>query len=73
MLFHLQDDGSLLLSLQETSFSIPNFNTVKASDIIRFVPTSLGKKTQGNFEWYFDGSDVGLGSEEGIGCYWLYH
>ena len=64
--FHLQNDGSLLLSLQEKSFAIPNFDTVKASDIVRFLPTSLGKTTQGNFEWYFDGSDVGLSNAEGI-------
>ena len=64
--FHLQSDGSLLLSLQKDVFTIPSFATVRASDIIKFTPTSTGENTQGNFEWYFDGSDVGLGSSEGI-------
>ncbi len=64
--FHLQNDGSLLLSLQDANFSIPSFDIVQASDIVRFLPTSLGEMTQGNFEWYFDGSDVGLSSVEGI-------
>ncbi len=64
--FHLQPDGSILLSLEQSSFVIPNFGTVRASDIVRFIPTSLGETTQGSFEWYFDGSDVGLGSAEGI-------
>ena len=64
--FHLQPDGSLLLSLEQSSFSIPNFGTVRASDIVRFIPISLGNNTQGSFEWYFDGSDVGLSSAEGI-------
>ena len=27
---------------------------------MRFVPTSLGATTAGAFQWYFDGSDVGL-------------
>jgi len=30
------------------------------SDIVRFVPTSLGASTAGSFVFYFDGSDVGL-------------
>lgn len=30
------------------------------SDIIRFAPTSLGATTAGTFSLYFDGSDVGL-------------
>ncbi len=29
-------------------------------DIIRFLPTSLGENTAGTFQWYLDGSDVGL-------------
>ncbi len=64
--FHLQPDGNILLSLKKDSFAIPGFATVRASDIVRFVPTSTGTNTQGSFEWYFDGSDVGLGSAEGI-------
>ncbi len=52
-------DGSLLLSL-ETAATVGSLGTVDDSDIIRFVPTSLGATTAGSFEWYFDGSDVGL-------------
>ena len=33
---------------------------VDDSDIVRFVPTSLGETTSGSFEWVLDGSDVGL-------------
>ena len=64
--FHLQPDGSLLLSIQKDVFTISGFATVRASDIVRFIPTSTGDNTQGSFEWYLDGSDVGLGSSEGI-------
>ncbi|MCG8531542.1 MAG: hypothetical protein MI749_12870, partial [Desulfovibrionales bacterium] len=32
-----------------------------------FIPTSLGADTAGTFEWYLDGSDVGLsGAKEDI-------
>lgn len=57
--FHLLDDGSILLSVS-TDGSIPDAGNVDDSDIIRFVPTSLGETTAGTFELYFDGSDVGL-------------
>ena len=57
--FDLLPDGSLLLSL-EAAGSVPGLGTVDDSDIVRFVPTSLGSTTAGVFEWYFDGSDVGL-------------
>ena len=63
---HLQSDGSLLLSLSNSSFEVPGFATVRASDIVKFIPTSTENNTQGSFEWYFDGSDVGLSSSEGI-------
>lgn len=33
---------------------------VDDSDIVRFIPTSLGRNTAGSYEWYFDGSDVDL-------------
>ena len=57
--FALLDDGSLLLSL-DSSATVPGLGSVDDSDIIRFVPTSTGTSTAGSFEWYFDGSDVGL-------------
>jgi hypothetical protein len=34
--------------------------TLDDSDIVRFVPTSLGANTAGSFDFYFEGSDVGL-------------
>ena len=52
-------DGSLLLALSGSQ-NLPGLNGVTANDVIRFVPTSLGDDTVGTFEWYVDGSDVGL-------------
>ena len=52
-------NGSLLLSLGAAQ-TVPGLGKVTPQDIIRFVPTSLGTNTAGTFEWYLDGSDVGL-------------
>lgn len=52
-------DGSILLSFTAAA-SIGSLGTVDDSDIVRFVPTSLGANTAGSFSLYFDGSDVGL-------------
>ena len=57
--FHFLDDGSILLSLVGGT-TIPDVGSVDDSDIVRFIPTSLGNTTAGTFELYFDGSDVGL-------------
>ena len=57
--FHVLDDGSILLSFVGAT-TIPDVGSVDDSDIVRFIPTSLGANTSGNFELYFDGSDVGL-------------
>ena len=38
----------------------PSGTSVDDSDIVRFTPTSLGANTAGSFNFYFDGSDVGL-------------
>jgi len=38
----------------------PNGTLVDDSDIVRFVPVSLGSTTSGSFIFYFDASDVGL-------------
>ena len=57
--FELMSDGSLLLSL-DASFSVSGLGTVADADIIKFVPTSTGSTTAGTFQWFFDGSDVGL-------------
>lgn len=59
--FAIQSDGSILLSVVSET-SLPDVGSVDDSDIVRFVPTSLGSNTAGTFEWYFDGSDVGLSS-----------
>ena len=56
--FAFMDDGSILMS-----FSTPRRFAgywIDDSDIIRFIPESLGSDTKGTFEYYFDGSDVGL-------------
>jgi hypothetical protein len=57
--FALMPDGSILISL-DAAATISGLGTVDDSDIIRFIPTSLGANTAGTFAWYFDGSDVGL-------------
>jgi hypothetical protein len=56
---HRLADGSFLLSLERAQ-SIGTLGTVDDSEMIRFVPTSLGETTAGTFEKYFDGTDVGL-------------
>lgn len=59
--FEVQADGTLLLSL-DAAANVAGLGTVADADIVRFIPTSLGANTTGSFEWYFDGSDVGLSS-----------
>lgn len=57
--FYLMPDGSILLNLG-ADVTVGTLGTVDNSDIIRFIPTTLGANTAGSFQWYFDGSDVGL-------------
>jgi uncharacterized repeat protein (TIGR01451 family) len=57
--FAFLEDGSILMSLNRNQ-RIAGLGRVQDSDILRFIPTSLGADTAGSFEWYFDGSDVGL-------------
>lgn len=57
--FDRMPDGSLLLSLGAAQ-NVTGLGKVMPQDIIRFVPTALGANTAGTFEWYLDGSDVGL-------------
>lgn len=57
--FALTTDGRLLLSL-DTPHHFPGLGTVDDSDIVKFIPTSLGEQTAGRFVWHFDGSDVNL-------------
>jgi len=51
-------DGSILLSF--TVAGTVGGVAMDDSDILQFVPTSLGSTTAGTFSMYFDGSDVGL-------------
>ncbi|MCB0186414.1 MAG: hypothetical protein KDE31_19235, partial [Caldilineaceae bacterium] len=55
--FHLESDGTLLLSF-EVPTTLADVGAVDRSDIVRFTPTSLGETTAGSFSWLFDGSDV---------------
>jgi hypothetical protein len=57
--FHLEDDGTLLLSLALAA-TLPGAGAVEAADIVRFTPTQLGATTTGTFTMLLDGSDVGL-------------
>ncbi|MEZ4616907.1 MAG: hypothetical protein R2867_15575 [Caldilineaceae bacterium] len=58
--FYLEDDGSLLFSLDRNK-TLPGISEeVDDSDVVRFIPTSLGETTAGSFVLYFDGSDVEL-------------
>jgi len=61
--FELQTDGTLLMSF-DTDFILSGFGAVDDSDIVRFVPTSTGNSTAGTWQWYFDGSDVGLSTND---------
>ncbi len=66
--FHVRANGSVLMSFDTNNFSVPgltggpNGTTVEDRDIILFTPTSTGSTTAGSFSFYFDGSDVGLGT-----------
>ena len=57
--FVFQTDGSILMTLNSGT-TVPGVGAVDDSDIVRFMPTSLGPNTAGTFSFYFDGSDVGL-------------
>ncbi|MFN8486196.1 MAG: LamG-like jellyroll fold domain-containing protein [Caldilineaceae bacterium] len=57
--FAFLPDGSILLSFANP-VNIPGLGRVDDSDLVHFIPTTLGSKTSGRFEFYFDGSDVGL-------------
>jgi len=57
-------DGSLLLSF-DVAQEVGTLGMVDDSDIVRFIPSSLGSTTAGGFEWYFDGSDVELTTDGG--------
>lgn len=52
-------NGSILMSLAAGQI-VPGLGKVMPHDIIRFIPTALGDTTAGTFQWFLDGSDVGL-------------
>lgn len=52
-------NGRILLSF-DVATTITGPGSVDDSDIVEFTPTSLGATTAGTFAFYFDGSDVGL-------------
>jgi hypothetical protein len=52
--------NTILLSFSQAG-SVPGISgTVDDSDVVRFIAGSLGSTTSGAFSIYFDGSDVGL-------------
>ena len=65
--FAILDDGSLIISPEKRVGALGQLRAIQAQDIVRFIPTSLGQNTAGSFEWFIDGSDVGLkGANESI-------
>jgi hypothetical protein len=58
-------DGSLVMSFDK-DVSIPGLiggpsgNSVNRCDLVKFVPSSLGWNTSGQWQFWFDGSDVGV-------------
>lgn len=58
-------DGSFVVSFTTSVYvpglvGGPNGTLVTRSDLVRFIPTSVGWDTAGTWEFWFDGSDVGL-------------
>ncbi|NEP90564.1 MAG: hypothetical protein F6K18_29185 [Okeania sp. SIO2C2] len=60
--FEVIDDNEILFSFERPK----NINGIQVddSDIVKFIPTSLGDNSSGSFKLHFDGSDVGL-TEDG--------
>ena len=53
-------ENEILISFA-TAAAVPGIaGTVQPSDLVKFTATQLGPTTAGEFELYFDGSDVGL-------------
>jgi hypothetical protein len=61
--FAFLPDGSLLFSLDKPLAQLANVGPVADADILRFVATSTGQNTSGQFTMYLDGSDVGLATK----------
>ena len=61
----VQEGGALLMTLEgDTTILAGIAGPVDDSDIIRFVPRSLGATTAGTWSRFFDGSDVGLTTKD---------
>jgi hypothetical protein len=56
-------NGHLLLST-DSALSLPGVGAIDDSDIVEFTPSSLGSTTAGTYSLYFDGSDVGLSTND---------
>jgi hypothetical protein len=54
-------DGRLLISTTGNP-TVPGLSGLADEDILAFAPLTLGANTSGAWTWYFDGSDVGMGS-----------
>jgi sugar lactone lactonase YvrE len=54
-------DGRILISTTGNP-TVPGLSGLADEDILAFTPTTLGSTTSGTWSWYFDGSDVALGS-----------
>lgn len=57
--FERMPNGSILMSLAAAQ-NVPGLGKVMPHDIIQFLPIALGDTTAGTFQWFLDGSDVGL-------------
>ncbi|MGA0173905.1 MAG: hypothetical protein ACO3NL_09730, partial [Phycisphaerales bacterium] len=60
-------DGDLVLAISGGGVlpglvDAPVGNAFTPQDLLRFTPTQLGSETSGTWTFFFDGSDVGLGS-----------
>ncbi|MGH8603058.1 MAG: hypothetical protein ACREXR_09900, partial [Gammaproteobacteria bacterium] len=57
--------GILLSTTTAVTLTVNGASTlVDDSDIVCFIPTTTGSTTAGTYQWYFDGSDVGLDTED---------
>lgn len=57
--FAFRPDGTLLLSFNAPT-EVPGLGQVDDSDIVQFIPTTLGSSTAGSFTLYLRSADVGL-------------
>jgi uncharacterized repeat protein (TIGR01451 family) len=64
--FALTEEGELYVSFNDSEDDMDDEDgyegpaEIEDTDIYHFIPTSLGDRTAGRFELFFDGSDVGL-------------